>query len=62
MDENCGEWVWVWLVSVVRRYLLDILRIIMTFPYSSCISYFFGNIISISLFILKMVFVVSYIA
>ena len=30
---------WVWLVSVVvRRYIIDILIIIITFPYSICIS------------------------
>ena len=47
---------WVWLVSViVRRYIIDILTII-TFPYSTCISSFFGNIIPISLFIFKMFF------
>ena len=29
---------WVWLVSVVvRRYIIDILIIIITFPYSTCI-------------------------
>ena len=33
---------WVWLVSVVvRRYIIDILIIIITFPYSTCISSFF---------------------
>ena len=32
---------WVWLVSVVvRRYIIDIFIIIITFPYSTCISYF----------------------
>ena len=32
---------WVWLVSVaVRRYIIDILTIIITFPYSTCISSF----------------------
>ena len=37
---------WVWLVSVVvRRYIIDILIIIITFPYSTCISSFFGSII-----------------
>ena len=46
--------VWVWLVNVaVRRYIIDILIIIITFPYSTCISSFFGSIIPISLFILK---------
>ena len=30
---------WVWLVSVVvRRYIIDILIIIITFPYSICIT------------------------
>ena len=49
---------WVWLVSVVvRRYIIDILIIIITFPYSTCISSFFGSIIPISLFIFKCFFV-----
>ena len=49
---------WVWLVSVViRRYIIDILKIIITFPYSTCISSFFGSIIPISLFIFKCFFV-----
>ena len=35
-----GWILWVWLVSVVvRRYIIDIL-IIITFPYSTCISSF----------------------
>ena len=43
---------WVWLVSVVvRRYIIDILIIFITFPYSTCISSFFGSLIAISLFI-----------
>ena len=48
----------VWFMSVVvRRYIyIDILIIIITFPYSSCISSFFGSIIPISLFIFKMIF------
>ena len=33
----CGWNLWVWLVSVVvRRYIIDILLIIITFPYSTC--------------------------
>ena len=45
---------WVWLVSVVvRRYNIDIFIIIITFPYSTCTSSFFGSIIPISLFIFK---------
>ena len=48
---------WVWLVSVVvRRYIIDILIIIITFPYSTCISSFFGSISPISLLIFKMFF------
>ena len=36
----------VWLVSVVvRRYIIDILIIIITFPYSTCISSLFCRII-----------------
>ena len=47
----------VLLVSVVvRTYIIDILIIIITFPYSTCISSFFGSIIPISLFILKCFF------
>ena len=44
---------WVWLV--VRRYI-DILTIIINFPYSTCISSFFGSSIPTSLFIFKMFF------
>ena len=36
-----GSNLWVWLASVVvRRYIIDILIIIITFPYSTCISSF----------------------
>ena len=53
---------WVWLVSVVvRRYIIDILIIIITFPYSTCISSFFGSIIPISMFIFKCFFVLVYV-
>ena len=46
----------VWLVSVVvRRYIIDILLMIITFPYSTCISAFFGSIIPISLYIKRSV-------
>ena len=40
---------------VVRRYI-DILTIIIIFPYSTCISSFFGSSIPASLFIFKMFF------
>ena len=42
---------------VVRRYI-DSLIIIITFPYATCISSFFGSSIPTSLFILKMFFLV----
>ena len=50
---------WVWLecigvvsrlVSVVVRRYIDILLIIITFPYFTCISSFFGSSIPTSLF------------
>ena len=48
----------MWLVSVVvRRYIIDILIIIITLPYSTCISSFLGSIILISLLIFKCFFV-----
>ena len=40
---------------VVRRYI-DILTIIINFPYSTCISSFFGSSIPTSSFIFKMFF------
>ena len=46
----------MWLVSVVIRRYIDILIIIINFPYSTCIRYFFGSSILTSLFILKMFF------
>ena len=50
----------MWLVGgVVRRYI-DILIIIINFPYSTCIRSFFGSSILTSLFIFKMFFL-SYI-
>ena len=41
----------VWLVGVVVRRYIDILTIIINFPYSTCISSFFGSSIPTSLFI-----------
>ena len=50
----------MWLVGVVseccKEEIIDILIIIITFPYSTCISSVFGSIIPISLFIFKMFF------
>ena len=40
-----------WLVGVVVRRYIDILTIIINFPYSTCISSFFGSSIPTSLFI-----------
>ena len=52
---------WVWLVSVVvRRYIIDILIIIITFPYSTCISSFFGSIMPSSLFLCSFLNVFSF--
>ena len=55
--------VWVWLVGVVSRWVwlvvrryIDILTIIINFPYTTCISSFFGSSIPTSLFILKCFF------
>ena len=45
----------MWLVGVVMRYI-DILIIIINFPYSTCIRSFFGSSILTSLFIFKMFF------
>ena len=41
--------------DVVRRYI-DILTVIINFPYSTCISSFLGSSIPTSLFIFKMFF------
>ena len=46
----------VWLVGVVVRRYIDILIIIINFPYSTCIRSFFGSSILTSWFILKMFF------
>ena len=51
-----GYHVWVWLVGVVVRRYIYILTIIINFPYSTCISSFFGSSIPTSLFILKIFF------
>ena len=46
----------MWLVSVVIWRYIDILIIIINFPYSTCIRSFFGSSILTSLFIFKMFF------
>ena len=51
-----GYNVQVWLVGVVIRRYIDILIIIINFPYSTCIRSFFGRSILTSLFIFKCFF------
>ena len=46
----------MWLVGVVIRRYIDILIIIINFPYSTCIRYFFGSSILTSMFIFKCFF------
>ena len=46
----------MWLVGVVVRRYIDILIIIINFPYSTCNRSFFGSSILTSLFIFKMFF------
>ena len=60
MATGWNLWVWLPCIGVVsgcccRRYI-DILTIIINFPYSTCISSFFGSSISTSLFIFLMFF------
>ena len=46
MASGWNLWVWLpcmWLVGVVVRRYIDILTIIINFPYSTCISSFFGS-------------------
>ena len=52
-----GYNVYVWLVGVVVRRYIDILTIIVNFPYSTCITSFFGSSILTSLFNLKMFYI-----
>ena len=61
MASGRNLWVWLqsigWLVGgVVRRYI-DIPIIIISFPYSACISSFCGSSIPTSLFIFKYFFI-----
>ena len=52
MPSGWNLWVWLQCIGVISgcRYI-DILTIINTFPYSTCISSFFGSSIPTSLFI-----------
>ena len=51
----------MWLVGVVIRRYIDILIIIINFPYSTCIRSFFGSSILTSLFILNVFLVFIYV-
>ena len=51
----------MWLVGVVIRRYIDILIIIINFPYSTCIRSFFGSSILTSLFIFNVFSVFIYI-
>ena len=60
MASGWNLWVWLQRIGVashvvVRRYI-DILIIIINFPYSTCIRSFFASSILTSLFIFKMFF------
>ena len=63
MASGWNLWVWLQCIDVasrccynlIRRYI-DILIIIINFPYSTCIRSFFGSSILTSLFIFKMFF------
>ena len=48
MASGWNLWVWlpciVWLMGVVVRRYIDILTIIINFPYSTCISSFFAAV------------------
>ena len=61
MDSGWNLWVWLQCIGVVsgcccKEVYIDILTIIINFPYSTCISSFFGSNIPTSLFIFKMFF------
>ena len=51
----------MWLVGVVIRRYIDILIIIIKFPYSTCIRSFFGSSILTFMFIFKCFFGLYYI-
>ena len=64
MASGWNLWVWLQCIGVashvvVRRYI-DILIIIINFPYSTCIRSFLGSSILTSLFIFKMFFSVLF--
>ena len=67
LESGWNLWVWLvgevsrrWVWLVVRRYI-DILTIIINFPYYTCISSIFDSSIPTSLFFFKMFFVLVYV-
>ena len=61
MASGWNLWVWLQCIGMASRccckeVYIDILIIIINFPYSTCIRSFFGSSILTSLFILKMFF------
>ena len=62
MASGWNLWVWLQCIGVVsgccckEGIYIDILTIIIHFPYSTCVSSFFGSSIPTSLFIFKMFF------
>ena len=60
MASGWNLWVWLQCIGVASgcccKGYIDILTIINNFPYSTCISSFFGSSIPTSLFIFKMYF------
>ena len=61
MASGWNLWVWLQCIGVASRccykeVYIDILIIIINFPYSTCIRSFFGSSILTSLFIFKMFF------
>ena len=61
MASGWNLWVWLPCIGVVSGcckevYKINILTMIINFPYSTCISSFFGSSIPTSLFIFKMFF------
>ena len=63
MASGLNLWVWLQCIGVASRccykeVYIGILIIIINFPYSTCIRYFFGSTILTSLFIFKCVLVI----
>ena len=66
MASGWNLWVWLQCIGVVsgcccKEVYADILTMIINFPYSTCISSFFGSSIPTSLFIFKCFFILVYV-